>query len=339
MGCRMFHPPILAMDRSITTFGSIITKFFANFSSVTLFWNNSSFITMFWTKSSFITLFWTKSSFITIFWLLFPNLTLDFSWDLGHLLLDTYRTLLRRNVSFVHPSRRDGLQHKHGPRTMPSELLFSDRTVVLTLSSCSSPAASDPLFPTWMSLIPTSSCQFSLMLSPPDAFACRTTTCSSGLFPGSTGTSPAPRSTRALFLSLTRAVSAILSLYAFILVFPVEVLSMIVPILSRHSLLCGFLAFPYDASAAHPGQPPVCPWAFRRQDVESSGFMLWRSFNLNPWQWWLPLLCQIWLCSSTSVLEPPSATGCHANLPRSSIPKHNSVSVLSSFCLAQLHSW
>ena len=33
-------------------------------------------------------------------------------------------------------------------------------------------------------------------------------------FPGSVGTSPAPRSTRALFLSLTRSVSAILSLYA-----------------------------------------------------------------------------------------------------------------------------
>ena len=28
--------------------------------------------------------------------------------------------------------------------------------------------------------------------------------------------------------------------------------------LSRHSSLCGSIAFPCDASAAHPGQPPVC---------------------------------------------------------------------------------
>ena len=33
---------------------------------------------------------------------------------------------------------------------------------------------------------------------------------------------------------------------------------MIVLILSRHSSLCGFVAFPCDASAAHPGKPPVC---------------------------------------------------------------------------------
>ena len=29
----------------------------------------------------------------------------------------------------------------------------------------------------------------------------------------------------------------------------------------------------------------------------------------------------------------------HTNLPSSSIPKHHSVSVLSSLCLAHLHSW
>ena len=29
-------------------------------------------------------------------------------------------------------------------------------------------------------------------------------------------------------------------------------------ILCRHSSLCGFVALPCDASAAHPGQPPVC---------------------------------------------------------------------------------
>ena len=73
-----------------------------------------------------------------------------------------------------------------------------------------------PLLPMWVSLI----------LS--DASACRTATCSSALFPGSIGTSPAPHSTRAL----TRSVSPILSLYAFILAFPIKVLSMIILILS-----------------------------------------------------------------------------------------------------------
>ena len=145
----------------------------------------------------------------------------------------------------------------------------SNRTVVLNLSGCASPAASDPLLPTWMSLILFSSCWFSMM-SPPDASACRTATYSSAasacrtvtyssaLFPGSTGTSSAPRSTRALSFSLTRSVSATLSLYAFIFAFPVKILTMIVLILSRQSSLCGFVAFPCDASAAHPGKPPVC---------------------------------------------------------------------------------
>ena len=44
------------------------------------------------------------------------------------------------------------------------------------------------------------------------------------LFPGSIGTSSAPLSTRGLFFSFTRSVSAILSLYAFILAFPVKIL-------------------------------------------------------------------------------------------------------------------
>ena len=42
--------------------------------------------------------------------------------------------------------------------------------------------------------------------------------------------------------------------------FPVKVLSMIVLIRFRHSSLCGSVAFPCDASDAHPGQPPVCPF-------------------------------------------------------------------------------
>ena len=41
--CRIFHPPNSNMDRSITTFGSIlapVTKFFTNFSSIAMFWTN-----------------------------------------------------------------------------------------------------------------------------------------------------------------------------------------------------------------------------------------------------------------------------------------------------------
>ena len=62
----------------------------------------------------------------------------------------------------------------------------------------------------------------------------------SSLFPDSRGTSPAPRSTRTLFLSFTRSVSATLSLRT--LAFPFKILSMIVLICSRHSLLCGLIA-------------------------------------------------------------------------------------------------
>ena len=57
--------------------------------------------------------------------------------------------------------------------------------------------------------------------------------------------------------SFTRSVSATLSSYAFILAFPVKVLSIFVLVRSQHSLLCGFVALPCDASAAQPGRPPV----------------------------------------------------------------------------------
>ena len=70
--------------------------------------------------------------------------------------------------------------------------------------------SSDPLSLTWMSLFLFSSCCFSLM-SPPDASACRTATCSSYLSPGSSGTSPAPRSIRALLSSRTRLCPCIFS--------------------------------------------------------------------------------------------------------------------------------
>ena len=74
--------------------------------------------------------------------------------------------------------------------------------------------------------------------------------------PRSTGTSPAPLSTRALFLSFTRLCLSD-SMYAFILALPVKVLSIIGLIRSRHSLLCGLIALPCHASAGQPGQPQV----------------------------------------------------------------------------------
>ena len=115
---------------------------------------------------------------------------------------------------------------------------------------------------------------FSLM-SPPDASACRTATCSSTLFSGTPGTSP----TRALFLPLTRSVSAVLSLYAFILAFPAKVLSMI----GSDSLSAFVIMWPFRFSVRC--KRVSVSFNVRRQDVESSGFNLWYSFNHNPWLW------------------------------------------------------
>ena len=124
-------------------------------------------------------------------------------------------------------------------------------------------------------------------MSPPSASACRTATCSSSLFSSTTGTSPAPLSTRALFLFLTRSVSAILSLYAFILAFSVKVFSMIVLIRSRHSSECGFCrsSMRCKRRTAWTTSSVSVSFNVRRQDVESSELNLRRSFNHNPWQW------------------------------------------------------
>ena len=120
----------------------------------------------------------------------------------------------------------------------------SNRTVFLNLSGWSSPVASDPLLPTWMSLILPSSCWFPLDVTARCVRLSNRHLLIISVFTGTIRTSPAPRSTRALFFSLTRSVSVILSLYALILAFPVKVLSMIVLIRSRQSSLCGFVAFP-----------------------------------------------------------------------------------------------
>ena len=174
-----------------------------------------------------------------------------FFWDLWHLLRDTNPTNLWCNdfssIHLVERIERRNLYvvidvtwalHKYGPQPilfLTTRRRFhrhpwsedddalgascSNLAFFLNLSGCSSCAVSDPLLQIWMSLILFSSCWFSVM-SPPDAPACRTATCSSSFSRGSTGTSSAHRSTQAVFsLSFTRSVSAILSLYAFIRVF------------------------------------------------------------------------------------------------------------------------
>ena len=102
--------------------------------------------------------------------------------------------------------------------------------------------------------LPLSFVWLNCLSSSSDATACRSAICSS--LPGSISTSPAPLSTRGMFLSYARSVSATLSLCALILSFPVKVLSIIVLIRSRHWLLCGFVALPCDASAAQPSKRP-----------------------------------------------------------------------------------
>ena len=71
--------------------------------------------------------------------------------------------------------------------------------------------------------------------------------------------------TFALFLSFTRSVSAILSLSAFILAFPVKILSIIVLIRSRHSLLCGFQWFFHAMPALHNPDTLQCDRELRCQ--------------------------------------------------------------------------
>ena len=119
-----------------------------------------------------------------------PIHLIHFSGDLRHLLLDTIPTLLRCNDSFVNPSRRmhptqkfvrrhqhdltsaqvrtpadlvshhsqDTPEQELGRKTRLRSELLAQIAVFLNLSGCSSPAASDPHLPTWMSLILSSSC-------------------------------------------------------------------------------------------------------------------------------------------------------------------------------------
>ena len=126
-------------------------------------------------------------------------------------------------------------------------------------------------------------------------------------------TSPAPHSTRVL--SFTRSVSAIISFLAFILAFPVKVLSMMVLIRFRHSRRTSCVTVSLDVI---------------RQHVKSSWLSLENSSHVPL------LLRQLRLSPSISTQEPPLATACHTVC---GVPCTASVSVSSNFCLAQLHSW
>ena len=125
-------------------------------------------------------------------------------------------------------------------------------------------------------------------MSPPDASACRTATCSSSLFLGSISTSLCTSlnsSSFPLFDTLCLSDSVFVRIHSCF--FPVKVLSMIVLILSAFVVmwLCRFsMRCKRCTSWAAPGKS--VSFNVRRQDVESSGFNLWRSFNHNPWQWW-----------------------------------------------------
>ena len=98
-------------------------------------------------------------------------------------------------------------------------------------------------------------------MSPPDTYAYRTAACSSAQFTSSIRTSPAPRSTRALFLAWTRCLSDCLCMHSSFLV------------RSRHSSFYGFVARPCDGNAAQPGKTSSVSASFdiRRKDDESSG--------------------------------------------------------------------
>ena len=135
-------------------------------------------------------------------------------------------------------------------------------TVFLNLSGCSSCAVSDPLLPMWMFLIRFSSCCFS---SSPHATACRSAICSSLLgFHRHIPRASLNSSSFPLFHSLCLGDSC--PCVHSSLLFHVKVLSIIVLIRSRHSLLCGLLLLHAMPALHTPGQPPVLPWASMSAD-------------------------------------------------------------------------
>ena len=314
MVCKLFHPPILNMDRSITIFGSIlafIKKFFTNLHSSR---RSEPILHSSRSSGSFSTFsnFSHPSGASDQFSHLSRSHFIHFSWNLHHLLLDTNPTCLRCNDSFIHPSRRTHPTQKfvrrhlhdrtfaqirtaadfvsHHSEDIPEQqvgrktLMHSEILAQIVLSSlnCQIVLHLLPLIFFCQRGCLFSSCWLS-MTSPPDASTCRTAICSSSLFPGSKSTYPAPRSTRTLLLSFTRSVSAILSLYAFILASPVK--DSLNDRSDRFwcSSLCDFVALSCDATVAQSTSSESMSFNFRSRPI------LQRSFIHNPW-WWGSLL-------------------------------------------------
>ena len=175
------------------------------------------------------------------------------------------------------------------------EIYCSDCNVFLNLSSCSC-AVSDPLLPMWLSLIMFSSCCLSssrrLYVDRPPALQSR---------------APSGHPLHLFLLELFSFLHSLsqrlyLCLHQF-LPCPSKILSIL--ILFRHSLLCGFVTLPCDASAAQPGQPPVWPLASSRiLSSQPLGIPSLQSSTMGGLE----------LSFSISTQEPPSA------LPVRSIP-------------------
>ena len=167
-----------------------------------------------------------------------PIHLIRFCWDLWHLLLDTNPTLLRCNDSFVLPSRRRHPTKKFVRRHQHDLTSAQVRTPADLASRHSQDVPERQLGRKTLMhsellaqiVLSSSTCQVVLHLLPLILFCQRgclsfyprragplwchrqmrppvEPTSAHCLFPGSVGTSPAPRSTRALFSSLSLAVS------------------------------------------------------------------------------------------------------------------------------------
>ena len=137
---------------------------------------------------------------------------------------------------------------------------------------------------------------------------------------------PAPRS-NGVSSSFDRSVSSILSLYAFTLALPVKVLSIIVLVRSRHSLLCGLIALPCGASAAQPREPRCQQTTRKTFLARPLEFFPPRSLAME-----VPLLL---LSAATFCVNCNSgATVCHGvpHKPSQFVASHASLSA----CLVQL---
>ena len=129
-----------------------------------------------------------------------------------------------------------------------------------------------------------------------------------------------------LELSFTRSISSNPSVYAFILAFPVKVLSMIVLIGIRH---CVALSLFHVMPAPHNLGNLQCVRELRwpqTRNEEFSKLNLRRSFNHNPWLWWSR---SFFVSCDFLVNFNPVATICHGmpHRPSQFVDSHASLSV------------